>query len=111
MTMALPRPSQKRLEKLLTSNPARFEKYLTRYPEIAEQFELNNPLAGITDSARRVFDSAIDIPNDLAARLRSRIAESQSETTSFAVLMDLAGVGVATLRLLADDEPLEKSPN
>jgi hypothetical protein len=106
--MALPRPSQKRLEQLLLSNPARFEKYLTRYPDIADQFEANNPIAGIADSARRVFDSAIDIPTDLATRLRNRIAESQSETTPFAVLMDLAGVGVATLRLVVvDDTPLQ----
>jgi hypothetical protein len=105
--MALPRPSQKRLEQMLLSNPARFEKYLTRYPDIADQFESANPLAGITDSARRVFDNAIDLPADLANRLRKRIAESQSETTPFAVLLDIAGVGAATIRLLVDDTPLE----
>jgi hypothetical protein len=73
MNLALPRPSNRRLEQLLETNPARFEKYLERYPDIADLFENNNPLTGIAETARRAFDAAIDVPNDLAARMRSRI--------------------------------------
>lgn len=110
MNLALPRPSNRRLEQLLETNPARFEKYLERYPDIADLFETDNPLSGIAESARRAFDAAMDVPNDLAARMRSRIRDSETETSAFAVMMDIAGVGMATLRLLADEGPLDLSP-
>lgn len=104
--MALPRPSQKRLNKLLITNPAKFERYLETYPDLADRFELENPLQGATDSLRRAFDLAVDVPNDLAARIRMRMAESRSETTAFAIILDLAGVGIATLGILTDDTDL-----
>jgi hypothetical protein len=107
--MALPRPSQKRLNKLLITNPAKFERYLAAYPDLADRFELENPLIGVTDSLRRAFDLAVDVPNDLAARMRTRMAESRSEATPLAVLLDLAGIGIATLGMLADDSRL--APN
>ena len=104
--MALPRPSQERLNKLLITNPAKFERYLVTYPDLADRFELENPIHGVTDSFRRAFDLAVDVPNDLAARMRARMAESRAETTPFALLLDLAGVGIATLCILADDTHL-----
>jgi hypothetical protein len=107
MNMALPRPSHRRLEQMLETNPARFEKYLARYPDIADLFEANNPIAGIADKARRAFDAAVDVPSDLAARMRSRINDAESETSPFAIMLDLSGVGLATFKLLADEGPLD----
>ncbi len=104
--MALPRPSKKRLNKLLMTNPAKFERYLVNYPDIAEHFEADNPLRDLRAPMRTAFDAAIDVPNDLAVRLRARMTEAQAETTPFAVLLDLVGVGIATLSVLVDEEPL-----
>lgn len=104
--MALPRPSEKRLNKLLMTNPEKFERYLIAYPDIADTFEATNPLSGMGVSVRRAFDAALDVPNDLAVRLRARMTQAQSETSTLAIVLDLAGVGIATLGVLADEDPL-----
>ena len=107
IALPLPRPSQRRLEKLLETKPAKFEKYLARYPELADLFEDVNPFADLSGVARRTLESAVSAPFDFAARMRTRLVDEQQETSPFAVLLDLTGVGLATLKMLADDEPLD----
>jgi hypothetical protein len=111
MNIAFSRPSPQRLERLLLDNPEKFERYLTRFPELADHFEATNPLKGLSAKGREAFDVALDsalaVPNDLALRLRQQITSAQRETSSLAVLLDVAGVGVSTLSNLINDEPID----
>jgi hypothetical protein len=108
MNLALRRPSMRRLEYWLDHKPERFERYLAAHPEIADRFEEANPLRDRLPAFREALDAAVTAPLDLAARLRDRLLEERTETSALAVLLDLGGVGPATLALLAgpvvDDE-------
>lgn len=106
MNIVFTRPSAQKLHQLLNDNPVKFERYLARFPDLAEQFETANPLNHLTDFAHRVLDNAFAVPNDLAARLRKNLFEAATETSAFAVGLDLFGVGVATVATLIDDAPI-----
>ena len=101
MNLTFRQPSTQRLERWLDTKPAKFERYLSAHPEIEAEFESANPLANVMDSVREAMGSALAAPLDLAARIRERLTDEGRETSPLAVVIDLAGVGPSTLRLLA----------
>ena len=101
MNLTFRQPSTRRLERWLDTKPAKFERYLIAHPEIEADFESASPLAAVMDSAREAMGNALAAPLDFAARIRERLTDDSRETSTLAVVIDLAGVGPSTLRLLA----------
>ena len=95
------RPSAARLERLLETNPDKFEKLLARDPSIADRFEQGRLLP---DAAVQALREAFAPPADLADRLRSRL-ESFAAPSARATALDLLGLGLATVRELTRDDP------
>ncbi len=105
--IALSPSTIKRLDRWLETDPDRFERYLRKHPEVADVYENMNTLS---DHVRSAFTSAVNAPIDLAERLFDRSAE-QSDTSEGAVMLDLFGVGFATLKtLFLDPETPSVSP-
>jgi hypothetical protein len=84
------------LEDWLDRDPDRFEQYLIDHPEVAERFEA---VTKLPDHVRTALDHAFDVPTDIAVRLRARLMAFTGTETP-AVVMDLFGVGVETMRIL-----------
>ena len=99
--IAFPRPSAARLDRWLTEKPDSFERYLTAHPEVADAYEASTALG---DAAKRVLVSALEVPLDFAARMRSRV-NGLDDTSAAAVTLDLLGLGVASALELIEPPP------
>lgn len=95
------RLSTARLERLLETDPDKFEKLLARDPSIADRFEQDRLLP---DSAVQALREAFAPPADLADRLRVRM-EAFAAPSARATALDLLGLGLATVRELTRDDP------
>jgi hypothetical protein len=89
-----------RLEQLLESDPARFERLIERNPSLADRLDHGRLLS---DDARAALREAFAPPADLAERLRNRLA-ALDEPTARSTALDLLGLGLATVRELTRDE-------
>ena len=94
--IALSPSTIRRLDHWLETDPDRFERYLRKHPEVADVYENMNTLS---DHVRSAFTDAVHAPLDLAERLFDRTGE-RSDTSDSAVVLDLFGVGFATLKTL-----------
>ena len=90
--------SPAKLDRWLERDPDRFARYLAAHPEIADRYD---DLTRLGNETKDALVAALDVPFDLAARLRTRLAASD-DTSPTAVVFDLVGLGVATIRELAD---------
>lgn len=96
--IAFPNPSTKRLDRWLDEKPERFSRYLASHPEVADRYESTTQLR---PAVRDALVRAVDVPLDLAARLRARLV-IDDDTATASVAFDLLGLGFATAKTLMD---------
>jgi hypothetical protein len=94
--IALSPSTIQRLDHWLETDPDRFEKYLRAHPEVADVYENMN---SISTTVRTALQGALESPIDIVARFWDRTAE-RTDTAQAAVVLDLLGVGLATLKTL-----------
>ncbi len=95
------RLSSSRLERMLETDPDRFERVLARYPSIGDRFDTGNLLP---DTARAALREAFAPPDDLTERLHARLSATLDSPTARSTALDLLGLGLATVRELTRDD-------
>ena len=86
---------------MLVDNPERFEKIITKYPDIADRFDSGSVFSG---SAVAALKEAFAPPADLADRLNLRINRVYDSPSAAATAFDLLGLGLATVKELTKDD-------
>ncbi len=94
------RLSDSRLERLLDTDPDKFERLLVRDPSLADRLDVGRLFS---DEARSALREAFAAPADLTERLIERLATFDAPTARSTAL-DLLGLGLATVRELTRDE-------
>jgi hypothetical protein len=89
-----------RLLDWLENDTDRFEKYITKHPEVADRVEqLLDGGAVLAGRLSEALSAAVAAPLDLAERLTASIGKDRS-TDAASVALDLFGVGAQTLNVL-----------
>jgi len=88
----------------LERDPDRFERYLAAHPDLADHIdELIERTYAFGAQARQALSQAVDIPVGLAERVQANALRGQASTDAASVMLDLLGVGFATISVLLDD--------
>ena len=91
----------------LEHDPGRFEKYLAAHPELADHIDaLIERSYQLGTQARQVLSEAIEVPVGLAERIQAKALSGRDATDAASVVLDLLGVGFATMSVLFDDTAL-----
>ena len=93
-----------KLLKWLDHDPGRFERYITAHPEIADRIDELTSLRAATESVRSALMHALEVPVGLAERMAAKLSVPDASTDPASVIVDLLGLGAATMQVLLDPE-------
>ena len=88
----------------LDHDPDRFERYLAAHPEVTDRVDELTLVSSFGETFRSALGLAIEVPLDLAQRMATKLSAKNSGTDAMSVLLDLMGVGSATLQVFLDPD-------
>jgi hypothetical protein len=95
-------PLDRKLMKWLDDEPTRFERYIEKHPEAADRIDQLLSLGADTQRALgEALTESVAAPLDLVARLTEAVVPG-NDTATASVLLDLFGVGTATVQTWLD---------
>lgn len=88
----------------LDHDPDRFERYVAAHPEVTDRVDELTRGASFGETFRVALEQALEVPLDLAQRMATSLSAKNSGTDAMSVLLDLMGVGSATLQVFLDPD-------